>query len=317
MGKTTVTATKKLGFFQRTSMYGFELFMALFGLVTSLIVIDYSLFALAEYLFVPQSNSYAGELMIWVVAAMIVWLPVTIVFYLRSRAELERNDVLAGVLSHKMLLSLYYFSVIFGAIILGFIAMYSLIRVAVTPDASVSQVLLRVVLPSVVAIAIHVGMMFAMRRSKRPSRRVFALAFGASAAVLAGVLLVISIIVVRGSRQDEIILNDFNSLDNAISIYKNDHGTTPNALADLQGFDTQAQGRFKTYAYSKVDDTRYQLCANFATNTIVHDGWNQTPGVVPMEEYRDVVSIYAHESGHQCFKLVASYQYPMYDQSTN
>lgn len=222
MAEEELKAVKKPGFFQRMSMYGFELFMALFGLVTTLIVIDYSIFALVNYLCgVGNEAAYVGEYTIWIIAALIVWLPITIVFYLRSRSEGLRNPVHERSVLFKVLTATYYFCIIIGGTVLAFTAIYSLVRMAVTPDEPAADVLTRVVSPAILAVLVHVGMMFAFPKSNKPSRRVFTMTFVAIAGVLALALLSVSVTSIRGSGQDDDNFHDLHTVQPSVEIYQN------------------------------------------------------------------------------------------------
>ncbi len=296
---------KKPGFFQRTSMYGFELFMAFFGLVTTLIVVDYCIFALVNYIRgAGNDTSYVGEFTIWIIAAMIVWLPVTAVFYLRSRSEGLRNPAHEQSVLFKVLASIYYFCVIIGATGLAFAAIYALVRMAVSPDESATEVLVRVVVPAGLAVLVHIGMMFACPKSNKPSRRVFTTIFVTVAGTLALVLFSISASSIRGAKQDDATLNDLNAIQSSIEIYQSQNSTLPSTLNSLTFSKVDIKERLSKYSYTKVDDTRYDLCATFITDA--HDRYNSDYIAADTSvEYKTYASFYSHVAGEQCFKLQA------------
>lgn len=315
MGETTEksagTAVKRPGFFQRTSIYGFELFTALFGLITTLIVVDYGIFALFNYLLsLSGMTSYVGEITIWVVAAMIVWLPVTIVFYLRSRSEFERHPLHGDSLLHKVLVSIYYVTVLFGAIGLAFALIYALVHLAVSPDESVVDVLVRVVVPAFVATLVHVGMMFAYPKSGRPSRKLFASGFGVLAAVVAALLLIVSAGYVRSSRMDEITTNDLNALQASITSYASENKELPEKIAAVKDLSKEAQTRIDRYSYSVQDKEKYTLCADFMTDTTSQKSRGEVVPMVAQDDgstssdgYSSYMNFSVHAKGNVCFKL--------------
>lgn len=316
MVKSRSGSEKALGFLDRTSMYGFELFMALFGLVTTLIVIDYGIFALFNYFMgFEGSNSFFSEFTIWIISAMIVWLPVTLTFYLRSRSDTERNKDYSSTTLYKVLMSIYHFFVITGAALLAFIAIYTLIRTSVTPDEPFVDMLVRVVLPALVAVLVHIGLMFAYTKSGRPSKSMFAGIFGGASLALIVTLLVVSIGVLRGVKQDEITSGDLSRIQSAIADYQYTKKDTPGDLSQLSLLNKDTKARLSKYDYKRVDDQRYELCAEFNTSTKNSSRYDPMPvGPVDEEgEYHTYASVYSHDKGRVCYKLRTSSKY--YDKS--
>lgn len=318
MGKTAprdieTEGVKRLGFLQRTSLYGFELFTALFGLVTTLIVVDYGLFTLFNYFRdLNTANAYVGEATIWVVAAMIVWLPVTLGFYLRSRSEYERHPLHQDSVLHKVLVSIYYVSLLFGAIGLSFAAIYALVHLAVSPDESVTDVLVRVTVPAIIATLLHVGMMMAYPKSKRPSRKLFATTFGVIATSVTILLFVVSAGYVRDSKQDEITVSDLNALEASITSYAAEHKALPEQTDIVKAnLSEGTKARLGKYAYTIEGTDRYKLCADFKTATPIlkSDGSEVTPmktesdGTTSSIVYSSYVNFSSHAKGEVCFKV--------------
>jgi type II secretory pathway pseudopilin PulG len=241
---------------------------------------------------------------------MIVWLPVTIAFYLRSRSEYERHPLHGESALHKVLISIYYVFILFGAIGLSFAAIYAVVHLAVSPDESVVDVLVRVVVPAVVATLLHVGMMFAYPKSGRPSRKSFVLSFGILAAIVATVLLVVSAGYVRGSRQDEITVNDLNALQASISSYSSENMALPEKIDAVKDLSKTTQTRADKYTYTTNGNEKYSLCADFMTDTTSLPSSGE---VVPMKVqpdgstsssgYSAYVNFGVHKKGYDCFKL--------------
>lgn len=293
-------------FLERTSLYGFELFMSLFGLVTTLVVLDYGVFTLCNYLTGGGAATWRmGDFAVWIVVAMIVWLPVTLVFYLRSRAESQQHPLHAQSALYKVLISIYYFALIVGAIGLVFMAVYMLVRLAIDPSEVLSDAMLRMVLPALVAAALHVGMMFAYPKFGRPSRTIFAGVLGAVSTILIIALLVVSAGQIRSTKQDDMTENDLSNIQTAVLTYGGDNaGKLPASLSDLSLTSATAD-RLDRYEYHVIDDKRYELCADFLTDTTNRSG--QTEPVPAMREVPDVYPSYwsfrDHTKGRVCFKL--------------
>lgn len=317
MGETTdksaKTVSKRPGFFQRTSIYGFELFTALFGLFTTLVVVDYGIFALFNYLrSFSGGSSYFGDITIWIVAAMVVWLPVTIVFYLRSRSEYERHPLHGDSPLHKVLVSIYYVSVLFGAIGLSFALIYALVHLTVSPDESVADVLVRVVVPAFIATLVHVGMMFAYPKSRRPSRKIFATVFGILAAVVAVSLFAVSAGLIRSNRMDEITASDLNAIQASVTSYASENKTVPAKIDAVKDLSKDTQARIDHYTYSVQASDKYTLCADFLTDTTAQQSRGEVVPMVAQDDgstssdgYSSYMNFTVHAKGTVCFKLRA------------
>lgn len=307
MEKTKQKKELKTGFLHRTNMYGFELFMALFGLVATVIAIDYSLIFLFNFLGDNRNPSHTvNDFTIFVISAVIVWLPITLIFYLRSRAELEKNPSLSQSVVHKVLLSIYYFTLLFGGAILLFGAIFTLIRLAVTPDQPVIEQLLRFVVPALLAVGVHAGMMYAYPKSKRPNRKTFALIFGILTAGLSLVLFLLTANAIRMAKQDNTAINDLNAIESALVTYYGQHRALPESLQDLKITSQDVNGRLSRYTYKKVDTEKHELCATFATDTIArYNDIMPTPAdnFMTKDGYMSYANFYQHPKGDFCFKI--------------
>lgn len=316
MFKSKSDSSKTPGFLERTSMYGFELFMSLFGLVTTLVVIDYGVFVLFNYFMgFEGSNSFFSEFTIWIISAMIVWLPVTLVFYLRSRSETVRNKEHSSTVLYKVLMSIYHFFIITGAVLLAFIAIYTLIRTLATPDEPFVDMLVRVILPAIIAVFVHIGLMFAYTKNGKPSKNLFVSVFGGVSLALIVTLLVISIGVLRGVKQDETTSGDLSRIQSAIAGYQYTKKDTPNNLAQLSLLNKDTKERLSKYDYTRVDNQRYELCAEFNTSTKNSSRYDPMPASPVDEEgeYHTYASVYSHDKGRVCYKLRTASRY--YDKS--
>lgn len=314
--KQLTEGKSKIGIFSRTGMFGFELFMALFSIVSTVAIIDYGLFVLGNYIMgIDQGGAiYISEMTIWLVAAMIVWLPVTLFFYLRTSAVVIRNPEKIRSTFQKVLLSIYYFVVIVGGIGLMFAAVYSLIRGAIAPDQSMVEVLVRVVLPSVIAVAVHAGLMFAYgKNAGKKTRVIFASVFTTISVVMAVTLLIVSVGSLRAAETDSITEKDVAAITGRVSSYYRSNRSVPGNLQDLEGLTSEVKGRLSNYTYAKVDASRYTLCVDYLTDTTrkgdsmvspvssisVSDYYNN-------DDYKTYATTYYHEKGEVCYKLKVS-----------
>ena len=287
-----------------TGIYGFELLMATFGLTTAAIVIDYGLFAFFNYIKGAGSGyngTLFGEFSLWIVAAMLVWLPLAIVFYMRTRGQLTLTPERRQSTLHKVLVSIYQFVNILLAAGALFTVFYSLIRPLVSGanGEEFGNVLVRVTLPGLLMIAVHGWALMAYSRSQRITHKVFGMVFaGVGLLVMVG-LLVVSVGAIRGKAIDDKKERDLSTLSSSVTTYYTSKRTLPKALNDLNVEASKLNLPLDEYSYVRQGLNKYELCTQFNTSTIseaskssiVDDGYSSYP------------SFSYHDKGTHCFKI--------------
>lgn len=287
-----------------TGLYGLELIVAALGLVVTSGVLTFSIYALFNY-FAGVDNSaqyFMGDFSIWLAAGMVAWLPLTVFFYLRSRGEVLNNPAREDMTLHKLVVGLYRFHMILLIVGTLFVSVYAAFRLLVDVDASVSDTLLRVVVPGVLAALVNTGMVMSFNRSQKPSRKLFTILLTSISLVVMTTLLIISVGYVRSRAADNRAVNDLVSIENGINSYYLKDSKLPENLSQLTGLRPEVTERLTDYSYSKVTDSRYQLCANFTNDTTseAYKNYNN-------DEYVYYANFSAHNKGNHCFKLMPSY----------
>lgn len=310
------TGWKRL--FSGTSIYGFELVMATFGLTVAAIVIDYGFFAFFNYLKGIGStagSAIVGEFSLWIVAAMLVWVPIALTFYFRTRGQLATNPIQRQTALHKVFISIYMFvNILIGAGAL-FAVLYTLIRLAVgVEDMHADEVLVRIALPALLTVGLHGAMLFAYSNAKQVSRKRFGVAFAAVAGVVMVALLISSVSALRAAAIDDKRESDLQAIQQAVSEYNSDKAALPDSLDDLEIDTDDLKLSVDDYSYDKVDGDRYELCATFATDTDSYSGSSVEDTTydsgISKDEYTTYASFSSHDKGKVCFNLrVYTYNY--------
>lgn len=284
----------------RTSIYGFELWMATFSLTTAAIVMDYGLFAFFNYLRGTGSAAqYVGQASIWIVAAMLVWLPVAAIFYLRVRGEAAHHEERTRSSLYKFLVSLSMFVNILIGLGLVLTAVYSLLQLAVGAGDSALDVVVRLVIPAILGALIHGAVFAAFSRGFKVPRKWFAIGFVAVGILVMIGLLVTSVGSVRGSVSDNKREADLSVLKTAISKYYNDKKSLPSLLSDISVSNLKMSA--SDYTYTKDSSTRYQLCTTFATSTTYGTSYSYT--TTSNDGYDTYPNFNSHDKGGVCFKV--------------
>ena len=291
-------------FTDQTSLYGLELVLAVFGLLTIAGVITYGLFLIGSYIngIGVMAARVTGEISIWVVAIMLVWLPIALLLYCRTSGEHMANPVRQQSVFYKAVISTYKFLLIVTAIGLLFAAAYSLMRLALDVNVDVKETLLTVTVPAFLSAAVNVALLFVYTRSHMPTRRVVVPVLAGVSLAIMVTLFVFAVDAVRTASQDTQKEGDITVIASTIGQYYDRNGAVPANLSDLEGLDDGVKNRLQDYAYTRKSDATYQLCADFLTDT-QYPGYYLPSG----DEYMTYVDSSSHPKGEYCFKLTPTY----------
>ena len=285
MAKLGAKSTTRQAWLSQTKLYGFELFMAAFGLTVAAIVIDYGLFAFFNYLMSEGSaEGYIGEGSLVIVAAMVIWLPLALLFYLRSRGEQTRNAKRTSSTLHKVMVSILLFVNILLAAGAAFAAVYSLFQIAIGADMTPGEMLMRVTVPALLMALLHAWVCFAFSSVRFAGRRVFAMSFLGIGVVVMAALLLVSFGTVRAAAMDDHREDDLRLISDAIRDDYRNSRQLPSSLADLDFEADDLRFDVDDYYYDRKSLGRYELCADFAADT--SDDYTRYDDV---EEYRRTV----------------------------
>lgn len=290
-----------------TNLYGFELIVASIGLIVTAGVVIYGIYAFTNHLLGigdVSARRFTGELSIWLMATMAVWLPLTLFFYIRTRAETVRNPARIKTVFHKFVMGAYRFILLMTVIGLLFSVVFTAIRLLIGIDDNAGETVMRVIVPGLIGAVIASGFMVAYNRSHRPTPRVFSTVVAiVSVAVMIAVLSV-SVGTIRDDSIDNRTTNDLTLIQNSIGVYYANNKTVPKELSDLAKLDSGVSARYGDYEYTRVSATRYQLCATFLTDTTVGSGVT-VPSVAG--DYVYYGDFYWHTKGRKCYNLTSVY----------
>lgn len=303
------------------SWYGLELALSVVGLLVTTAVINYAIYATVNYAMGidnPLAVRYLGEFSLWVASSMIVWLPLAVIFYLRTRAELERHPATNERMIHKLFVGFFLFNVVLAIAGTAFSVVYSLIRIMVGIDDQAGDTAVRTILPGILAAAVNTGLFWAYGRHQGLSRKLFAMIVAGAGVLVTIVLLAMSVSNVQGANRDEKAASDLSEIQSRISSYYSDKRSLPSSLNDLDGLKKEVKDRVSRYTYKKNSSTKYQLCATFVTDTQKQMGIEAGKSS-SQSEYTVFESFTVHGTGEKCFKLTTSYSslYEDYYNSNN
>lgn len=154
------------GFFNNISNYALELTVAMIVMLMAMFVLIFSTYSLFNTLQSLDNASYTG---LWWAASTLVWLPVLVIFYLRSHSYMARNPQVVMNGTQRAFVITYQVFVVLVGIGYAFAAVYSLLT-AFVASGNVGEVLLNVTVPSLIAALICGGAFIAFFKKPVMSR---------------------------------------------------------------------------------------------------------------------------------------------------
>jgi hypothetical protein len=290
-------------FIDRVSVYGLEFAVAMVTLIISASVLSFATFALCNYLANETVGSEGGYFALWSSASTIVWVPVAMLFYLRSRAYMAQHPDISSHPVQRVFTIIFQVLMILTIISFAVAAVFAGLTSLVEPD-NTSNILLGVALPSAISALLFGGVLVSFFKQPVVRRRTFAVVFGLVSLAVVIPTIIVSVLSLRSVNADEYRETDLYAIKAAIDDFARDNSKTPGKLSDVSSLisDEKVVGRISDYEYTRVDDDRYRLCADFAAQSSYRSSLPVT-----QERYRTYASFSEHEAGKNCYSLRTSY----------
>ena len=293
---------KKTRFLDSVSVYGLEFAVAMITLIISVSVLSFATFALCNYFAYDDVGSGRGYFALWSSASTIVWVPVALIFYLRSRAYIGRHPEVSDNPVQRVFTIIYQVTMILTIISFAVAAVYAALTSLVRPEDT-KDVLLAVALPSAISALLFSGALVAFFRRPVVRRRTFAILFLLVSALIIIPTIVVSILTLRAQAVDELKSQDLGVINAAVESFDRENDKTPANIAELKSYidEGEVRDRLNRYRYERVDDTRYRLCATFSADS------RYTSSRISESEYRTYANFNSYQAGETCYKLRTSY----------
>jgi hypothetical protein len=281
---------KLLARLDHTHFYFLEYLMTLVGLAFSAILLDHAFYALFQYANDTSTISDLGGAAVKTVGLAVVWLPIGMVFYIRTRAQEKRDPQLVPRRARRFFLYLFLAIVGIAGAIFAYFAVRSIIELLIgslLPRDALLGTFAPATLSAIVSWAIiH---QFMQPNSWATTRR-FIMSFGGVSIIIFILLFAMGIGKAQGALIDAQTSADLTTINNQIANYVDSQGTLPASINALSVSNAlKARGSKYQYSYSAVSNTDYKLCAVFKTSS---------PGDGKALASPDFT---AHSAGFQCF----------------
>lgn len=165
------------GFFSRTKLYLLDFVFALviLGMIAAFLSMSYyNLFGqLSQGFGLSEMGRGADAGAVWVMAALMVWLPFGLAFLLRARGQEMLEPKWRDHTARRVLVIMFRTLSILLATGFAFSAIYSILRLAIDPSAPITETIVGSALPGILSALTFGAMWFAFTGSDKPSRKVF------------------------------------------------------------------------------------------------------------------------------------------------
>ena len=289
-----------------TNSFSIELILAMVGISAAAVALDVLVGGLMSYIyngFSLQKSALLDGPLLFMVAVMLIWLPVAAVLYLRSRSDLDKQSFRQRNF-FKIFNTAFCCVHLLAAVGLLIAAFATALYFSFNNAANMtwSQLLVTHSLPVVLASMVHVfvAMAFSLRIKMKRFLSVF---FGLCLALT----LIMLFVLLAGSgsvKQDNQKANDLSLLQTSINQYYNNNSRLPDGINQLDLMGKSLSQSLANYTYSKKTDQAYELCADFATNTI--ETGNMTKAMRAPDSYEYYGDFTKHPKGHHCYNLAVS-----------
>ncbi|HSX28641.1 MAG TPA: DUF5671 domain-containing protein [Candidatus Saccharimonadales bacterium] len=292
----------------RSKYYLMEFIAALGGLLVTTVILDRVLFGITRYLADSQGTRSVGDqLNLWAVAFLIVALPVTLLFYKRSRFEELERPAVATTKLRRFFLYIFMLAMLAGSVLFAVYALYTLLS-ALLGATEIGDALLQQTLPAALAAGLNGFVFRSLMRVDSPTHiKEFAVLYGGIGVVLLVALLVMTSVQARSSLVDEKTSNDLQTVSAQVEEYYSQKGQLPNNLSDLTlDKSLLRRGEKHGYTFSKRSAQSYRLCATFKSKRTDAINADVTPAplkrstLIPTE-----TNFTVHDAGNYCFTINA------------
>lgn len=299
-------AVKKTRFIDRVSVYGLEFAVAMVTLVIAASVLSFATYALCNYLAYDSVGTGRGYFALWSSASTIVWVPVALLFYLRSRAYIAQHPEVTSHSVQRVFTIIFQVVMILTIISFSVAAVYAALMSLVKPDET-GQMLLGVALPSAISALLFGGALVSFFRQPVVRRRTFAIVFSIVALAIVIPTIIVSVVSLRAVNEDQTKETDLYAIKMAVEDYERENDKTPATLSDVTSHlaDDAVERRLNQYSYKRIDDNRYQLCADFTASSSYRASSSRPE--LTTDSYQSYTSFNEHDKGRNCFKLRTSY----------
>lgn len=284
---------------RRSNYYLLEFIIALIGVSVSLFFFDQALFSLMQYFKGEELSGFLANSVFFIASVALVWLPLTIIFYKRSRHEEINRPEVASTKLRRFFLYVFMIIMLFAAAGFSVAALYSVFQMIFGIE-SFNDLFVQLTLPAIFAAALHAAVFWSFL--KKPSQKgIKEFVFGFSSIGLALVILLVLAagVQARGSLIDEKISEDLSYINDEVQNYYSENRSLPDDLNELS-LDSAVKDRAGSYGYvyEKQRARSFGLCAEFKTES-------KTGSSRPNFSYSSP-QFDIHGKGKECFDLKVS-----------
>lgn len=292
---------KKQSFLRQARIYGFELFMATFGLFSLGILADITIswfFSGIAHDTAERVASNNEESLLLLGVVILVWAPIALFFYLRARGYSNTHAEVRQKTVHKVLSSIYYFANIITIVCALLLALYSMGSTLLGFADTDENLWLTAVVPALAIVLWHGYLLFAFLETPFSKRKMVACCIAGIAVIFYVALLILLVPGVRAANLDDKREEDIATINKAIGRYAIKERSLPASLEVITIDTDKLNNPLSEYEYKTQAAAKYTLCSEFLTDTIDGTRYDDNSDI-----YKTYLSEYYHEDGKYCYNL--------------
>ena len=276
----------------KTNFYILEYAVGLLAMLITVFLLDHALYALLQYLNDRSLTENLGESAVKTVGLAVVWMPLAMALYLRTRSQEQAQKSLESDRLRK------FFSFVFMAIIVISTAIFAYFAVRGLLDwifqaQLPKEALVGVFLPALLSAIVGKYVIWqSMQENTLQTTQRFVRYLGGAVIVVMVVLFIVGFVKARDAVIDSQTSADLSLISNDVNNYANAEGAMPSSLADLNlPNSVLARGSKYGYSYTSASNGEFKVCADFK---------GASGGTGKADEGPDFL---VHGAGFQCFTL--------------
>ncbi|HEV2412680.1 MAG TPA: hypothetical protein VGS28_02625 [Candidatus Saccharimonadales bacterium] len=292
-GKTASGLPMKLPtWLSKTNFYIFEYAIGLLALLVAALLLDRALYVLFQYINDRSTVENLGEVAVHTVGLAVVWLPLAMVLYLRTRSQEQAQRSLEENKLRRFFYFVFMTVIVISTAVFAYFAIRGLllwIFDAQLPREALVGLFLPALLSAVVGKAI---IWQTMQVNNQLTTQRFVRYFGGIAVIVFVLLFAVGLGKARDSVIDNQTSTDLAQIATYVNNYANAQGAMPTSLASLNlPNSVLVRGNKYGYSYAATGNGEFKVCGDFKAASAGTGKINEGP------------DFKLHGAGFQCFTL--------------
>ena len=292
-GKAASALPMKLpGWLTQTNFYILEYAIGLLALVITVLLLDHAFYALLQYVNDRSTLENLGESAVRTVGLAIVWLPLAMALYLRTRSQEQSQRALENDKLRRFFSFVFMTVIVVSTAIFAYFAIRALFEWIFGAQLP-RDALVGLFLPAALSAAVGKYVIWQSLQANNPlTTQRFIRYFSGVAVVVFVVLFAVGLGKARNAVIDNQTSADLSIIAASVNNFTNAQGSMPTSLGSLSlPNSVLTRGNKYGYSYTAVGNGEFKVCGDFKAANSGTGRANEGPDFL------------LHNAGFQCFTL--------------